>query len=391
MGHARAWRARLWMIGMAVLTISLIAAACGGDDEGEGVAPISGADAPAADDVAATQSQAAAEESQAAAEEPQAAAVDIEATRTVLATQGVTSATDEDFVYFSEVQRAFDLFGSAAAAADQDALEGGDTRDAFFQGLLNAGVGTAFVPVLETLQTLEPTTHYAEDHGYLVSQVERLVATDAEIRDTVLAEDLAAFLLLNAQLARTNAEAALRLQPNLCRTLSRGQANCSSYEVNYDNEYAVALRKISAALQGASAASGQALGGPSGEEPSLQDNLAPEEWSGLIATLFGDRLAAEQEAIAALEELDPPEEFAADHARLIALIETTQAISAAFASEAAAGTLQSLRIDDARLDALASAECGAVAEMSEQFKQVALLVGPTGDEDFERFCAERDA
>ena len=52
---------------------------------------------------------------------------------------------------------------------------------------------------------------------------------------------------------------------------------------------------------------------------------------------------------------------------------------------------ETLAIASARLDALASAECGAVAEMSEQFKQVALLVGPTGDEDFERFCAERDA
>jgi hypothetical protein len=154
------------------------------------------------------------------------------------------------------VQRASDLFGSAAAGASQEALEGGDTRSAFFQGLLNRGVGSAFVPVLEALRPLVPTAHYAEDHATVVASVERLVAIDADVREAMLAEDLATFFLLNAALARESSESALRQQPNLCRTLSRGGANCSSYEVNYDNAYAVALRNISAALQGALAAAG---------------------------------------------------------------------------------------------------------------------------------------
>lgn len=370
-------RRRLLVLVLVVTAAALIAAACGGDGDDEAASAAGSVATAAASDAADTQ----------AAEET---STDVSAARVVLATQGVTSATDADIAYFSEVQRAFDLFGSAAAGATQDSLEGGDTRSAFFQGLLNRGVGTAFVPVLETLQRLEPTTHYAEDHRYLVTQVEQLVAIDADIRETVLADDLAAFLLLDARLARTGAETALRLQPNLCRTFSRGGANCSSYEVNYDNVYAVELRGISAALQGAIVASRHAVGGPP-EEDFLHGNLAPEEWAELIATLFGDRVAAEQEAIVALEALDPPEEFAEDHARLIALVETTQAISAAFAADATAGTLQSLRVGDARLEALLGAQCGAVAAMSEEFRQVALLVGPTGDEDFGRACADLDA
>ena len=310
----------------------------------------------------------------------------MEAARVVLATQGVTSATDEDIVYFTEVQRAFDLFGSAAAGARQESSEGGDTRDAFFQGLLNRGVGTAFVPVLDALLALEPTAHYAEGHASVVAHVEQLVAIDAEIREAVLAEDLLAFFLLNAQLARVGTESSLRQQPNLCRTLSRGNANCSSYEVNYDNAYAVELRNISAALQGAIEASGQAVGGPP-EEDFLHGRLAPEEWATLIATLFGDLAVAQQDAIAALEALEPPEEFAADQARFVALIQTTNTIIRGIAADAAAGTLQSLRGDDPRFEDLARAQCDAAAEISEEFEQVALLGGPGFDEG----CADLDS
>jgi hypothetical protein len=74
----------------------------------------------------------------------------------------------------------------------------------------------------------------------------------------------------------------------------------------------------------------------------------------------------------------PPEEFAEDHARLIASIETTKAISEAIAAEAAAGELQSLRVGDARLETMLGKECGTIAELSQEFRQVALLVGPRG-------------
>lgn len=372
----------VWLVTLVLLT-ALVAAACGGDneDDGDGGAAAQAASAAGDDaDVAEESADAPAED----------ASTIVEAARVVLATQGITSATDADIAYFSEVQRAFDLFGSAAAGANQESRDGGDTRDAFFQGLLNRGVGTAFVPVLEALRTFVPPAHYAEGHANVVAQVEQLVAIDAEIREAALVEDLLAFFLLNAELARVGTESALRQQPNLCRTLSRGGANCSSYEVNYDNAYAVALRGISAALQGAIEASGQAVGGPP-EEDFLHGQLAPEEWAELIATLFGDLAVAEQEAIAALEALDPPEEFAADQARLVALIEAASAINGEIAGDAAAGTLQSLRFDDARLDELLGAQCGAVAEMSDEFRQVALLVGPTGDEDFGRACADLDA
>ena len=313
------------------------------------------------------------------------ATTDVEAARVVLATQGITSASDEDLVYFTEVQRAFDLFGSAAAGADQESREG-DTRSAFFQGLLNRGVGTAFVPVLEALQMLEPTAHYAEDHRYLVTQVERLVAIDAEIREAVLAEDLGAFLFLNAQLARTSTEAALRLQPNLCRTVSRGGANCASYEVNYDNEYAVALRGISARLQGAIAATDQAVAGPDGD--FQLGNLGPGEWAGLIATLFGELSTSQGEAIAALRALEPPQEFSADHGRLIAQVTAERVISTSIAADAKDGTLQALRFDDAQIEDLGRGACVAFSEMSEEFRQVALLIGPGGDDDSEGDCEE---
>ena len=372
----------IWVIALLLVT-ALVAAACGGDDDdGDAQATASGA---AAEDATA---EAAGDGADDATEETaEARETNIVAARTVLATQGITSATDEDLVYFTEVQRAYDLFGSANAGAAQESLEGGDTRDAFFQGLLNAGVGTAFVPVLDALRALQPTAHYAEDHAAVVASVEQLVAIDAEIREAVLADDLLAFLLGNAQLARVGEEAALRQQPNLCRTLSRGGANCSSYEVNYDNAYAVALRNISAALQGAVEASGQAVGGPA-EEDFLHSQLAPEEWATLIATLFGNVAVAEQDAIPALEALEPPEEFAADQARFVAAIRATNTIVGGIAADAAAGTLQSLRVDDPQFEDLLRAQCDAAAGISEELEQVALLAG---DERFEKTCAGLDA
>ena len=176
-----------------LLCVALVAAACGGK----------GDDNVDAESVAESGEREGQATSQASAE------------RAILATQGVTEASDEDIAYFTAFQAAFQLFGSAASGADQDALEGGDTRDAFFQGLLNRGVGTAFVPVLDALRELEPTVHYAQAHAEVVAGVEQLVAIDAEIREAVLAEDLLAFFLLNAQLARGSEEYALLSPPNL--------------------------------------------------------------------------------------------------------------------------------------------------------------------------------
>lgn len=344
-----------------LLGVALLAAACGGDGDDEVAA------GPAADTV----------------ESAEQATTEASAERGILASQGVTQASDEDVAYFTEVQRAFDLFGSAASGADQDSIEGGDTRDAFFQGLLNRGVGTAFVPVLEALRALEPPAHYADGHDSVVAQVEQLVAIDAEIREAVLAEDLLGFFLLNAQLARVGTESALRQSPNLCRTLSRGNANCSSYEVNFDSAYAVALRDIAATLHGAIEASGQAIGGPP-DQDVLHDRLSPEDWATLIATLFGDVVVAQRDAIAALQDLEPPEEFAAEHAAWIGLIQTANETNAMIAAEAADGTLQSLRVGNVRLEANFAQQCRSVQEMSEEFRQVALLTG----RDFDGGCAE---
>ncbi|PZC49721.1 MAG: hypothetical protein DK306_000481 [Chloroflexi bacterium] len=354
-------RRRVWVGAVLLLATTLIAAACGGDDADDGAAG-SAAGTTASEEQATTEDTAA---------------------RVILATQGVTQASDEDIAYFTAVQGAFQLFGSAAAGAAQESLEGGETRDAFFHGLLNRGVGTAFVPVLEALRELQPPVHYAEGHASVVAQVEQQMAIDADIREAVLAEDLLSFFLLNAQLARVGAESALRQQPNLCRTLSRGGANCSSYEVNDDSAYAVALRDIAAALQGAVVASEQAFAGPLGED-ALQDRLAPEEWATLIATLFGERVLAEEEALDALRALEPPAEFAAEQADLIALIESTKETNTRIAADAAAGTLQSLRVTDPQFETLRRAQCDAVAEMSEEFRQVALLSG----RDFDRTCAD---
>ncbi len=314
--------------------------------------------------------------------------VDVEAARTILATQGVSSATDEDIVYFAGVQAAFDRFGSAAAGARQDALEGGSTRNAFLQSLLDRGVGSAFIPVLEAMQALQPTTHYAADHATLVERVEQLVLIDAEIREAVVADDMASFLRHDSQLARTRADAALRLLPNLCRAVSRGVANCSTFEVNYESAYAVALRDASATLQGALVASRTAVNPADGSTlEALLETLRPEERAELIAALFGDLADEEEAAIASLKGLEPPSDFAADHARLIELIEGVTPIIRGIADEAATGELQSLRVDDERLLNAGRLRCDAIGGLSEEFREVALLIGPSADRDLSSLCA----
>lgn len=389
------FRRRTIVFPALLLIAALAVAACGGagDDSGGGDGDANDGDPPAR---AAVGAPAEADAVPDAAVEPEdeaqpdvEAEVNVEAARTILATQGVSSATDEDIVYFAGVQAAFDRFGSAAAGARQDALEGGSTRNAFLQSLLDRGVGSAFIPVLEAMQALQPTAHYAGDHATLVARVEELVLIDAEIREAVLADDMASFLRHDSQLARTRAEAALRLLPNLCRAVSRGVANCSTFEVNYESPYAVGLRDASASLQGTIVASRTAVdpGGGNNLEALLK-TLRAEEWGELIAALFGDRADEGQNAIATLTALDPPSEFAADHARLVQLIDDVTQIIQGIADEAAAGELQALRFDDERLLAVGRLQCDAIGGLSAEFRQVALLIGPPADRDLSSLCAE---
>ena len=124
-------------------------------------------------------------------------------------------------------------------------------------------------------------------------------------------------------------------------------------------------------------------------------NLGPGEWTGLTATLFGDLAVEHEAALAALGALDPPEAFAADHARLIALVTEDAGTVASVAEDAAAGTLQALRFDDQRMLGLARGACVAFCEMSPEFRATALLVAPGDDpeayEDCDEIGLEQDA
>ena len=147
--------------------------------------------------------------------------------RAVLATQNVTPTTDEEAAYFVDLQGAFDLFGTAASRASQGSLDlGTGDRADFFAPLVNAGVGTAFLPVVERLRGIEPPPGYEADHELLLRQYEELARIDVLLAESVREQDFVGFAIYNDQLGVTTSRYLPKYSTNVCNIVSNGGPVC---------------------------------------------------------------------------------------------------------------------------------------------------------------------
>ena len=257
--------------------------------------------------------------------------------RAVLATQNVTPTTDDEAAYFVDLQGAFDLFGTAAARASQGSLDlGTGDRVDFFAPLVNAGAGTAFLPVVERLRGIEPPPGYEADHALLVEQYEELARVDALLGESVREQDFVGFAIYNDQLGVITSRYLPQFSVNVCNVVSSRDPVC---DVDRDDSYEAALAAHFLFVGPGEIPMG-AIFGVALAPPDDRDTLSfvtRAEHLELISRLVDIARDFRLEGQDSLRAIDPPPEYADWHENLIVLgenaLETLDEIQAAAAAD----------------------------------------------------------
>lgn len=239
--------------------------------------------------------------------------------RAVLATQNVIPTSDEEAAYFVDLQGAFDLFGTAASRASQGSIElGTGDRADFFAPLVSAGVGTAFIPVVERLREIDPPPGYEADHALLVEQYEELARVDALLGESVRDLDFVGFAIYNDQLGATTSRYLPRFSVNVCNVVSRGGPVC---DVDRDDSYEAGLA-AHFLFFGAGEGPLFAIASVVLEPPDAPDTISfvtRAEHLELISRFVDIARDLRLESQDSLRAMDPPPEYADWHANLIVL------------------------------------------------------------------------
>ncbi len=350
---------------------ALVAAACGGGD---------------GDDAQSSAPQSSAAQAGDAEDGDAQGSEDLEAEQTFLALSGVEPEGDAETRYFTDLQGALDLFGSAAASARQETLEAGGERAVFFQSFLNAGAGTAFLPVLERLQELDSPEGYEADHARLIALHEELAEIDRDFAEAARVGDFAALTIANARLARAVAEAGPDLSANTCNAVTRGGgATCSSGDPIPGGAYGKAVNRAMRPLAATILMAAATIQMEQGGFPPIG---TAEENARIVATLIGEVTAVRAEVLAAVEALEPPDELAGDHVLLLQWLEDSLAGEEAVVRQAEEGLITTLiRPGSADAAALFGPSCRILPDASGDLLVILGLRPLADDPEFEELCA----
>lgn len=291
--------------------------------------------------------------------------------RTHLAARGIRDVTDADVDYLLQVEAAFDLFGSAAASAHQEALESGGRRETFLGGLRNAGAGTAFDPVLEALRAIDVPASYVTDHSRLIDSVAERVEIDRRFGAAVEANDLAALALENVALGRAQGRFWVDASRHLCLLTDGPDELCAAAGTlpggAYGAEVDTVLRRLSVAAD------------PSGAAFVINSHTViatDAEVQEVLGALAADAEAAYAIALEALGQLTPPAAFGDDHASLTSLLSAEGAFIGTVPESAEAASPDIFEPSGAIDAEVGEGRCGTVDNLSDDFRAIARAVFP---------------
>ena len=185
-----------------------------------------------------------------------------------------------------------------------------------FNALEEAGAGTAFDATLVALEKLEPPQRFEADHELLVSSTREVVSHDKAVGQSVVDQDLTAFVLANVAMGQASARGTLALSKPVCEALN-------SHEEVTDPHLCQRLRP------GQGAAYGEEL-------YKLMSVLAVDFWPkvnvsvpsfgaqggvDILARFKPDIVRVLEETSVSVSALEPPDEFQRDHERLLSYLD----------------------------------------------------------------------
>ena len=270
---------RLTVLPLGVLGVALIAAACGGDGDDDAPDPL---------------------------------------TNPLLATAGITDATEEEAIYYEAVLLSLNEFARRNRQFQQSVVRT-PGRASYFQSLIDAGAGTAFAAVLESLERIEPPPGYEADHARLLASYRALDRLDREVLTAAENGDYVGFWLANLELGVVQGLRNLDLASSVCRVVTTGNARqfCDR-DALPGGDYGAQLFAISGRLAAEVVGTSQALQGVP-ESPQI----TRAERRAINGSVLPDQIAVLEAAIAAIDTLQPPPDLQADHDRFRQFVDET--------------------------------------------------------------------
>jgi hypothetical protein len=294
--------------------------------------------------------------------------------------------TLDDRAYLGKVEQAFtrsdanfDKFGDLLAQSFA-------SPEAILSALVEAGAGTSFDPVLEALTEIEPTERFIDDHRTFVEGVEKMVEADQAIGAAAADDDIVAFELGNVNLGLAQSAMRLELSFEACNAVPQPQQLCTPPDLP-GGEYGAALNNVMQGLAAGLLPRIEVLQeSPQGAFLALTYLLryTPEELVELYGAVEPDAMAVLADSASAVDDLEPPDELAADHERLEAWFdEASDALAALFLA-----TGQDDGDERASLQGdLLFAFCGAADDFSpEAMALVGVFFGPPPETPEGAFC-----
>ena len=237
--------------------------------------------------------------------------------------------TPEDRTYRDQVRVAFrgsDVNFQKFEAALARSFSSPET---ILSALVEAGAGTTFDPVLERLQELEPTERFAADHDIFVQGVSAMVVADQGIGAAAANKDIVDFELGNMDLFLSQIAMRFELSGEACRFVSELTEFCEPDRELPGGEYGAELHEVVRTLSAEFTPRVGVLNeGPGGVFLALTfvPLYTPEEVAELYGAVEADVTAALADATSAVDDLEPPDEFKADHELLLTWLEETSDI-----------------------------------------------------------------
>ena len=278
----------------------------------------------------------------------------------------------EESDYLDSVDAAQAEFGKRASAFFA-AISGSYTStEALLTALYEAGAGEAWAAAQEVAVTLEPPPRFVSEHESWLVLLEELVRLDRLIGEGARDGDIIAFELNNHLGLLAMADASVDFSPEFALTIG------VQIPPPLDPESAIAATSYGQEL---AAVLGAAIDGTYGFFPTTPEEAGLEAIQ-VIAPEFMTRL---ERSRASIEGLTPPEEYTADHTRILeyfdALLANQVAVVAA-AESGDMGALTTLIGPDASEDVL----CAAAGELSDDVAP--LVTGFDPSDGPPPFCSE---
>ena len=190
-------------------------------------------------------------------------------------------------------------------------------REALMSALVEAGVGDAFDGTVAALQEITPPVDLETDHELLLAGTTELSQLDQQAADAVKADDLITFSRYNGQLGIVGQRMLGRLSPAYCSSLSEPGEDpasaCRSQDPvpggTYGAELHEELRAFFPAFMLVASVTAFSL------------SLSPEELAMVIQTDIPEATSLIEDLRERVGALTPPDEFEADHDRLLAFFD----------------------------------------------------------------------